>query len=90
MIWIFGRSLRSFRLGKREYLAAVEVDLAGSLVLKAQYRTADGGLSAAGFAHQTHRGAAFDLKGSTVYGLHVADRHLKKAGLDRESISSGF
>ena len=66
------------------HLAAVEEHLAAALVGQAQDGAADGGLAAAGFADQAHRGAALDVEADAVHRADIAHGALQQTFLDGE------
>ena len=66
-------------------LLAVEQHLAAGLFAgQTKNGAAGGGLAAAGLAHQAHSGAALEVKGDAVHGLHITDGLVEHAALDGE------
>ena len=66
-------------------LLAVEQHLAvGLFAGQTEDGAAGGGLAAAGLAHQTHGGAALEVEGDAVHGLHVTHGLVEHTTLDGE------
>ena len=85
-----------FLVGEGVHILAVEQYLTASLFtgqtqdgtagggVELENGSAQGGLAAAGLAHQTHGSTTLEVKGDTVHGLHMAHSLADHTALDGE------